>query len=672
MIRSPLASRRAITHLARLRARPDEDGAGAALYCAMLLGLVVTTLLADTSHANRVERVALHAQSDDGVTLRLLAESPPAFQVFRIPGENTFALELPGSSLRDTQLEGPDDHPVLAQVRLDPRGKGTSRVVLRFLADVDYEASAKGRELELRFRALRDVTALRAAYQERQNNVKPQITAPQAAEIQRKETELNARGLALEKKEMSLVQARQALDEQRRDFEKERDAVLRLQKENAAKLDQSRAEANRQQQSLREQQIALQAREGAFASETRAYDEKRQRDEQARRKTADKERLQAQAELKNMQQAMQEAKVSREKWMAEVHALQSQAKQMETEAEKMKVDLANQNRDRQRMEASRTQLEKDSARERETFVQKQQEFRAQQTKMQSDLVELEKRLASLRAETLRETQSLERLQEERNRASQRAVDTTGTKSSQELALWVAREEQSRQHAESLQAQLDALRQQDHERKARDVQTNAVQQEQIALWDRQLKQERERFSERESAWQKREEQLKNQVASLQAKLSRDGNSSAPPPGVTGFGGPEVRERPAVMPTTNGRLFEFGQGNRMGGALHHLSVQRQGLFSSRVGLQIQGKIRYSVQRQREREVILTLYDTYAANLAVRRILDTRDLGTNVLRILPRVVESEENKVILTIELRQAAAVSASSESGILWLQFGQPGS
>ena len=667
MIRSPLASRRALTHLARLRARPDEDGAGAAIYCVMLLGLVVSTLLADSAHANRVERVALNSQADSGITLRVLAERPPAFQVFRIPGENTFALELPGSSLRGTRLERPDDHPVLAQVRLDKHQKGNSRVVLRFLADVDYEANAQGRELEIRFQPLRDISALKAAFVERQKGMKRVIAAAEANELQQKEAALHARGLALEKKEKNLAQSQREFDQQRRDFEKERDAVLHSQTERKAHLDATRVSNERQLETLRQAQRALAAQKEKLATEKRAYESTRKEQEKLRAAQR-RENERAKTALRNTERLMQEAQANSDKLLAQVRSLRA-------EAEQIRADIAQQMKKREQMEQSSALLRSTAAAEAKSFAQKEQEFRARHDRSQAELAKLESRLTALRNESSKESATLAKLKKERELALQNAnarALSQATQATTQQAADVAREKTLQEQLQRQQEKIASLRAELRERDQRIEAERARQNNELAAREQQIKQAQERFLRTQSAWQKREEQLQEQIASLEQKRVETARTAANVSRGTGFGGPQPQARPAAMPTTNGRLFEFGQGNRLGGALHHLSVKRQGLFSSRVGLQIQGKIRYSVERSREREVVLTLHDTYAANLAVRRILDTRDLGTNVLRILPRVVESDENKVVLTIELRQAAAVSASSESGILWLQFGQPGS
>jgi hypothetical protein len=56
-------------------------------------------------------------------------------------------------------------------------------------------------------------------------------------------------------------------------------------------------------------------------------------------------------------------------------------------------------------------------------------------------------------------------------------------------------------------------------------------------------------------------------------------------------------------------------------------------------------------------------------VRRILDARDLDASVLRVLPAVQEGRNNRVELTIELRDPSAVKVGADESMLWLHVGQ---
>jgi hypothetical protein len=115
---------------------------------------------------------------------------------------------------------------------------------------------------------------------------------------------------------------------------------------------------------------------------------------------------------------------------------------------------------------------------------------------------------------------------------------------------------------------------------------------------------------------------------------------------------------------------GGGSASIGALDHIAVEAGGPAHDRVGVYVDGGADYTIQRRGARELVLTLYDTRASNLNVRRVLDARSLRGRVRRVLPTVEEDRE-RVVLTIELREASRVKVKQSDGMLWLDFVDPG-
>ena len=131
------------------------------------------------------------------------------------------------------------------------------------------------------------------------------------------------------------------------------------------------------------------------------------------------------------------------------------------------------------------------------------------------------------------------------------------------------------------------------------------------------------------------------------------ASAPREDEDAFGGDGFYEEPA----SSGR-----------GWLNQVTVERGTTSASRVGVRVDGGARFSVTRKSAREVVLTLHDTRAGNLNVRRILDAADLGTSVIRVLPHVEEDAQHRVDLVIELRDPAPVQIRQDERMLWLHVG----
>lgn len=106
----------------------------------------------------------------------------------------------------------------------------------------------------------------------------------------------------------------------------------------------------------------------------------------------------------------------------------------------------------------------------------------------------------------------------------------------------------------------------------------------------------------------------------------------------------------------------------GLLRHITVERAGKHRSKVGVQVEGGAKFFVKKGAGKTVVLTLYDTGAANLNVRRILDASRLQTSVVRVKPHIVEDNARRVELHIELREPAPVQIEQDEKTLWLHIG----
>ena len=156
-----------------------------------------------------------------------------------------------------------------------------------------------------------------------------------------------------------------------------------------------------------------------------------------------------------------------------------------------------------------------------------------------------------------------------------------------------------------------------------------------------------------------------------------------PSAWGFGGKSadlgrtVRYERFTPPVRNedfgGGELEEGELNEHDGrsVLTQVSVQRTA-DGSRVGVRVDGGARYNITKRPgiagRSDLVLTLFDTRAANLDVRRVLDARTLATTVLRVLPTVEEDARFRVELVIELKRLAPVRILQEGDMLWLSVG----
>jgi hypothetical protein len=102
------------------------------------------------------------------------------------------------------------------------------------------------------------------------------------------------------------------------------------------------------------------------------------------------------------------------------------------------------------------------------------------------------------------------------------------------------------------------------------------------------------------------------------------------------------------------------------LSQVVVQRSG-EGARVGVLVDGGARYHVGR-RGQQLVLTLLDTRARDLDVRRTLDARALGGPVTRVSPSVDEDRRFRVELVIDTRGPAPVRIQQDGAMLWIEVG----
>ena len=101
------------------------------------------------------------------------------------------------------------------------------------------------------------------------------------------------------------------------------------------------------------------------------------------------------------------------------------------------------------------------------------------------------------------------------------------------------------------------------------------------------------------------------------------------------------------------------------LSQVVVQRSA-GGARVGVRVDGGARYHIARRGQDRLVLTLVDTRARNLDVRRVLDARGLGSAVVRVLPSVEEGSRFRIELVVETHGQVPVRVEQDGQMLWLE------
>lgn len=774
-------SRRSLPHLARLRARPDLGPGSLAALAALLLFLTMTTLFVPEAQAQAVRTITVSEDAQAQVSVQVVADRVPTFQVFRLPGERTFAIELPGITLAPNALQTPSDGVLLANTRIDTAAQN-HRVILRFHGEVDFEARTTPHQLTVVFEAVSDLTPLRVAHQRRVSKA-----ADQTADIRRGQAELKA----LEQTRLRLEQEREDLLAQNAKWgvkAKMLDDELQRARANERTIGRQNAELQRRVAELQEQlQVTAQQHarrdaelrreikavppsspKGSETDELRASRlrrdiealearmkalraEEQQKTEERSRHSQDVEaRQQALLEQERRNREQQERSTSLQRQVQgleqQMAALSNDLQKERARHEKIRTDidmerglLAEARRSRQEAEVNvqalkgevesaraalselnqrRVQAENERDRARRSREEEQQAERLQHDnqlkRMTQDRANLEQQIQQVAAalsSKRREAESLEqraiaastrlaKLTQQESAANQGMADTKRTlarlrEDEQQLNLRVQglqqqlRETQKRhaevqQHTQTLEARADALekrltQQTNQAKRLEDLRRNVSEtEERLRQLDTQI-QQRQTESER---WQRRVEHLTRQVAQkASAETTTRRGSEAPHPGDTTAAKSNVDHRRGRSPLevqTGKRYrwdtqgFEDGFGGASDepgrGVLSYVTIQRKNARASRVGLRVDQGARFAIERAGDRELLLTLFDTRAANLDVRRILDATSLQTSVLRVVPQVQESNPFRVQLKVELREDLPVRLTEDDTMLWIYIG----
>lgn len=635
-------SRHALPHLAKLRARPDVGAGGVAAFGAALLVVLVSTVArADT----QVRAVEVRETDAAEVVVSVGADKAPTFQIFRVPGERTYAIELPGSVLDKAALAAPDDGALLANARVDAAGnRGAPRVVLRFHGDVDYDARTKRGRLEVVFSPLGDPAKLKAAFAERSRGKSKAAPASEDAATRaladrRRALEAEARALedrrvaeqravdSLLKRKADLEASLASLEKRLTVVEVQRGEAERALKQVSAEGSAARASLEQREKDLSQRVASLEAAEKKLAATVASLDEKKAR---------------AEKEIAALDKKQKDS-------AAELSAL---AKKHDEEAARLRSL-------EQRVAAASQNLEK-------AVKAREAELKRALVDLEEKRAEAEQKLAALSTKASALAAQVASLDEKKASLSRVVADLDRAKATREADLRALDDKQQKTEAR-LASLIDSVRR-DEARLADAQRRAAAEGERLAALERRRRQE----SQRVAALERQGAAGKNpvRVARAEERVSVAPSSGSPQ---YGFGGHSVDiSRANSYRLDEGALDEGGFGGSADesgrGALSHVTVQRTGPEGSRVGVRVDGGARYAIERKSEREVVLTLFDTRAANLDVRRILDARDLRTGVLRVLPHIVEGRRHRVELTIEMREAYPVRVGQDEAMLWLHIG----
>jgi hypothetical protein len=652
-------SRHALPHGARLRARHDVSPI-AALGALLSLGLLIA---ADAAWAASDVRVTVEESASLDVVVTVSAKRAPTFQVFTMPGApHQFVIELPGQALEGVPVESSGAGLLLLDAHAEAQKKNApARVVLAFADDVDYDASTSGGSLVVKFAHTGDMQVLLAAAEKRRaerdrlrtakleeerlaaerERARAEAEAAKLAQIEQKKREAEAarvaalealqraeqeKQLALAKKKLEEEQKRVAVLEAKRKAEEEK---KRLEDEKKAALEKKRLDAENKK-------LALLAEKKKLEEAKRAAEEQKKKDEEAKRLAAldAKRRAAEEARLK-----VEEEKRVKAEAAAKV-AAELLAKKKADEEQKKLAALELQ---KQAEEAARRRAE-DEAR-----LRAQDEAR---------------RVAALEAQ---------RQADEARRAAALAEQRRA-----EDAARIAREQEERRLVEA-----------ENERRA-EMQRRIAQ-------ERQLEEQKIAMARRAADERRREEERLRADPKQFAEVSTGERvARAPGPVEPGFGGTggsiqgraapaEVRTRDRYVgpgsidlaPPARYERFIPPPDEDSGWAdqdseidetfgksvLTQVLVQRVG-DASRVGVRVDGGARYNVERHGT-ELTLVLFDARPASFDLRRALDARGLGANVVRVVPSVEEDDRYRVALNIELRRKAPIRLSQEDGVLWL-------
>ncbi len=614
----------------------------------------------DTAYA-QVSAVQVQETANFDVTVTVDASSAPTFQVFTLPGApHQFVLELPGQTLAGVPLHQTGTGLLLVDAHIEVAKKSApARVVFSFADDVDYDALTQGDRLVVKFAHAGDVRVLLASAEKRKQQQEDrragELVAQSRADEEaraRVERDTQQRALALQRAELQQA-TRVAALEAKRDAEAQAQALVQQRRidDERARLDAIGARKladDTKKQALADKRAAQQQARVVAALAKRAEEEQRHASEEQRRVVEQQARL---AALTQERRAKEQAKLQAEAQRrardeqeahkrAEVEQLRAQQRQAKLDAEQQRKAAAASERQRVIDDAKQQQLAQAAQELKDAQAQHDARLRAQQQLM----IAAQDERARLAA--LRETQ----LREDNARVAQAQAERI-------------------ERAHDLQAQLAAQKREAEERMqaAREL----ARQQQL---------------QRDDAARANFAELRATAEPQRLTPSAAGPTATPTQALSpatrdfGFGGGSIDLLPSthytryIPPPDNSDAFGGGgfadedsddeiDESEGRSVLSQVTVQRVG-DASRVGVRVDGGARYNITR-RQSELVLTLFDTRAANLDVRRGLDAHTLGTNVQRVLPTVEEDARFRVDLIIELRQKGPVRVQQQDGMLWL-------
>ncbi len=657
------------SHLSHLRQRRDIGPVGACVFGVLLVGLLAST--SASAAGKLVSAVAVEETAQLDVVVTLDAAAAPTFQVYP-SDDGGFTIEMPGFTLPADLTTNRQEGALIRGARIDADKSGRRRVVVGFASEVDYDAVTKGNQLVVTFTPLSSAQELKTAY------------ATFLAERKAKKTEAERLAKAEADKQRLAAEQQRMAEEARKKAEEEKRRLAELERQRQAEEARKKAEEEeRRLAELEKQRQEEEARKKAEEEKRRLAEiERKRKEEEARKRIEEEQRRLAELEKQRLEE---EARRKAEEEKRRLAELERQRKEAEAKkrAEEEKRRLAELEKQRLEEEA-RQKAEAEKRRLAELEKQRLEEEARQKAEAEK------RRLAELEKQRLEEEAKKKAKAEAE--AEQRRLAEVERQRKQEEAKKKAEDEKRRL------AELEKQRLQEQARQAAaEAQRKAEQEEQrLAERRRQAEEAERRRRDQEQRFaggqadQDRAARLKalfdqaqrEREAALAAQRGRyRGDTQAPVTVASveerGFGGTsQQRTSVDIAPDNLYQLAdgparsadEFGGSNSPSGLLSHITVERQEGHSSRVGVRVDGGARFHVKRASDKELILTLFDTGAANLNVRRILDATDLRTNVLRVLPRVVEDDGARVDLVIELRESAPIQVSTDDAMLWLHVG----
>ena len=599
----------------------------------VIAAAIVAVFFADAVRAAPV-RLSVSESPDLQVVLMVVGDTAPTFQVYRQPGgpDVTFVVELPGATVGSAPLisQGPGVllHDVVAQAATNG---AASRVVLTFADDVDFDADTHLRTLAVKFHHTGDPAALRIAHQQRlASRAQQKLRDEQLREEARRQVQQAEEATRMAKRDQELARAAQ---QEAARIAKLNDDQKRQQAADAARVAALAAEQERQAQ-----EAARQAKVDA--------EQKAQAQEAARQAKVDAEQK-AKAEAARLAKIDAEQKANAE--AARLAKIDAEQKANAEAARKAEVDAE------QKAQAEAARLAK---------IDAEQKAKAEAARNAS--IDAEQKA---NAEAARLVDEARRTAQETDRA--KTAQAAGEQQRRDDAARDAGQLQETERARVLAAtQLAAA--QELEQQRRRPPTPQLDDE-PGFGGAKTTATTTTTTTTTTA---------TTTATTAAVPIRLARATTPTPTGNGFGGGQAidihrgtsRYRRVELPSDHVDD-DYGAADDDGEAdvdessgrsvLSQVTVQRMA-GGARVGIRVERGARYHVARRGREKLVLTLLDTRAQNLDVRRVLDARSLGGPVLRVLPTVDEDRRFRIELVIETRGQSPVKVQQDGQFLWLE------